>query len=829
MEKKKTLLHITKERGMYMKKLKRKMGAFVQRVVDWGMGNGLMQEELTADGHDMVTPEMAAMARQAGAEGCVLLKNDGILPLKSGENIAVFGRCQLDWFYVGYGSGGDVHPPYRVNLMEGLHNAGVAVDQKLADVYRNWCFSEENKADHGWWGHWPMSHPEMPLDPAMVSAAAQRCETAVVVIGRAAGEDRENTLTKGSYYLTDEETTMLDTVTANFSHVVVVLDIGSIMDMRWIKEYGEKLSAAVIAWQGGMESGNAVADVLTGAVNPCGKLTDTIAMHYEDYPSSKSFGGKEFNNYAEDIFVGYRYFETFAKDKVLYPFGYGMSYTTFETKAMGLAQVNGTYTATVQVTNTGSTAGKEVAMLLCNAPQGKLGKASRVLVAYGKTGLLQPGETATLTLSFDEKNFASFDDTGKTGFMNAFVLEAGEYEFFLGDSYAGSVTIEETRVVEQCEPVCDLKDPFVRMIAREENGSFVAGEEMLQNGNVDLRKRILDRLPLEISFTGDLGHKLPDVAKGKISLDTFIAQLSDKELEALTRGEGCMGSSLGVAGNAGAFGGILPSLRDKGIPPVITADGPSGLRLRKYCALLPNGTALASTWDDKLVEELFAHIGKEMIKHGVDVVLSPGMNLHRNPLCGRNFEYFSEDPLLTGKMAAAIVRGVQSQGVSCCPKHFACNNQETKRNTNDSRVSQRALREIYLRGFEIVVKEAKPNTIMTSYNKINGVWSHYHYDLVTTVLRKEWGFDGVVITDWWMQKSKSPEFPNIKDNAYRVRAQVDVLMPGDMGHLNKKYKSDGTLLKTLGKPEGMTRAELQRTAKNVLQLILKTRKEDVRK
>ena len=294
-------------------------------------------------------------------------------------------------------------------------------------------------------------------------------------------------------------------------------------------------------------------------------------------------------------------------------------------------------------------------------------------------------------------------------------------------------------------------------------------------------------------------------------------------VEALTRGEGCMGSSLGVAGNAGAFGGILPSLRDKGIPPVITADGPSGLRLRKYCALLPNGTALASTWDDKLVEELFAHIGKEMIKHGVDVVLSPGMNLHRNPLCGRNFEYFSEDPLLTGKMAAAIVRGVQSQGVSCCPKHFACNNQETKRNTNDSRVSQRALREIYLRGFEIVVKEAKPNTIMTSYNKINGVWSHYNYDLVTTVLRKEWGFDGVVITDWWMQKSKSPEFPNIKDNAYRVRAQVDVLMPGDMGHLNKKYKSDGTLLKTLGKPEGMTRAELQRTAKNVLQLILKTK------
>ena len=812
-----------------MKKLKKKMGAFVQRVVDWGMGNGLMQEELTADGHDMVTPQMAAMARRAGAEGCVLLKNEGTLPLKAGESVAVFGRCQLDWFYVGYGSGGDVHPPYRVNLMEGLGNAGVAVDRELAGIYANWCVSEDNKADHGWWGHWPMSHPEIPLEPAMVAEAAKRCETALVVIGRAAGEDRENTLTKGSYYLTDEETAMLTAVTAHFNHTVVVLDIGSIMDLAWIKEYGEKLSAVVIAWQGGMESGNAVADVLTGAVNPCGKLADTVAMHYEDYPSSESFGGREFNNYTEDIFVGYRYFETFAKDKVLYPFGYGLSYTTFEAKAMGLAKANGTYTATVQVTNTGDTAGREVVMLRCNAPQGKLGKASGVLVAYGKTGLLQPGETEMLTLTFDERALASFDDTGKTGFINAFVLEAGKYEFFLGDSYAGSVTVDEPRVVEQCEGVCDVKDPFARLVAREENGRLVAGKEMLACGNGNLRQRILERLPEEIPVTGDKGYKLSDVAKGKISLDSFIAQLNDRELEALTRGEGCMGSSLGTAGNAGAFGGILPSLREKGILPVITADGPSGLRLKKYCALLPNGTALACTWDDKLVEELFTHIGREMIKQGVDVVLSPGMNIHRNPLCGRNFEYFSEDPLLTGKMAAAIVRGVQSQGVSCCPKHFACNNQETKRNTNDSRVSHRALREIYLRGFEIVVKEASPNTIMTSYNKINGVWSHYNYDLVTTVLRKEWGFDGVVITDWWMQKSKSPEFPGIRDNAYRVRAQVDVLMPGDMGHLNKKYKSDGTLLKTLGKPGGMTRAELQRTAKNVLKLILKTRKEDLTK
>ena len=812
-----------------MKKLKQKMGAVIQRVVDWGMGNGLMQEELTADGHDMVTPEMAALARRAGAEGCVLLKNDGTLPLKAGQKVAVFGRCQMDWFYVGYGSGGDVNPPYRVNLMEGLKNAELPFDEAVAKAYEGWCFSEDNKADHGWWGHWPMSHPEMPLAQSLVTEAAKRCDTAVVVIGRAAGEDRENTLTKGSYYLTDEETAMLEQVTAAFAHTVVVMDIGSIMDMAWAEHYGDRLSAILIAWQGGMESGNAVADVLTGSVNPCGKLADTIARNYEDYPSSASFGGKEFNHYTEDIFVGYRYFETFARDKVLYPFGYGLSYTTFESKPLALSCQNGTYSVSVRVANTGKTAGRETVMLWCAAPQGKLGKAAKTLAAYGKTKLLAPGEGETITLGFDERTIASFDDAGKSGFADAFVLEAGEYVFFLGDALAGAITIDQTRVIEQCEEVCGVKDPFARMTAREENGNLVTGEEMLPKGKADLRQRILDCLPEEIPFTGDQGYRLSDVAKGKISLNAFIAQLNDRELEALTRGEGCMGSALGVAGNAGAFGGVLPSLWEKGVVPIITADGPSGLRLKKYCALLPNGTALACTFDDELIRQLFVHIGKEMIKHGVDVVLSPGMNIHRNPLCGRNFEYFSEDPLLTGKMAASIVRGVQSQGVSCCPKHFACNNQETKRNINDSRVSQRALREIYLRSFEIVVKEASPNVIMTSYNKINGVWSHYNYDLVTTVLRNEWGFDGVVITDWWMQKSKSPEFPNIKDNAYRVRAQVDVLMPGDMGHLNKKYKSDGTLLKTLGKPEGMTRAEIQRTAKNVLSLILNTRKEELTK
>ena len=771
------------------------MGMLAQRVVDWGMGNGLMQEENMATGNDNVTSEMAYYARRCAAEGCVLLKNDGTLPLQKEKPVAVFGRCQLDWFYVGYGSGGDVHPPYRVNLMEGLASAGVVVDKELAKVYDEWCNSEDNKAYHGWWGHWPMSHPEMPIEKELVLEAAKCCDTAIVVIGRAAGEDRENTLTQGSYYLTEQEMDMLDKVTTAFTHTVVLMNIGNIIDMSWVENYGDKISSLLYVWQGGMESGNAIADVLTGAVNPCGKLADTIARNYEDYPSSSNFGGKEYNEYKEDIYVGYRHFETYAKEKVLYPFGYGLSYTSFQTNPVAFVSENGVYKITVEVENTGTFAGREVVMAWCKAPQGKLGKSAKTLVAYAKTKEIQSGEKDIVQLIFDDKCFASYDDMGKTLYKNAFVLEQGEYHFYVGEEHAGSISLAETKCIEQCESAC--------------------------NKSVDLRQRILERLPEEISFTGDQGYRFADVAQGKVSLEAFIAQLDDKELEALTRGEGAMGSGLGVAGNAGAFGGVIPSLREKGVPPIITADGPAGLRLKRFTALLPCGTGLACTFDDALVENLFVQVGKEMQKHDLDVVLSPGMNIHRNPLCGRNFEYFSEDPLLTGKIAAAVVRGVQSQGGSCCPKHFACNNQETKRNTNDSRLSERALREIYLRGFEICIKESKPNVLMTSYNKINGVWSHYNYDLVTTILRKEWEYDGVVITDWWMQKSASPEFPKMKDNAYRVRAQVDVLMPGNMGHVSKKYSSDGTLLKTIDKPDGITRGELQRTAKNVLKLMLK--------
>ena len=736
--------------------------------------SGRTQDEAQRRKDCAVDEREIVLARQAAAEACVLLKNDGhVLPLHKEEEVAVFGRCQYGWFYVGYGSGGDVNPPYLVNLMEGLDNCGAAYNRQLADTYRNWTQDPRYAADPGFWGHWPMSHPEMPVTEDLVRAAAETSVTALVVIGRAAGEDRENTLTKGSYYLTDEETALLDQVTASFDRVVVVLDIGNIMDMSWIGKYEDRLQAILICWQGGMESGNALCDVLYGGVDPCGRLADSIAVNYEDYSSSANFGNKEYNDYVEGIFVGYRYFDTFAKEKVLYPFGYGLSYTEFQIEVVSFDDQE--LTASVRVTNTGDLTGKDVILLWCSQPKGRLEKAKRILAGFAKTKELSPGESEELQIKTTKEQISSYDEE-----LSAFILEKGEYRFTITDGRsedtfaAGIWTVEAEQITEQCEKAL-TKD-------------------------VDLRARILERMPEESS-------------------DPLLQSLSDEELEALTRGHGMMNSALGVEGNAGSFGGVLESLREKGIRPIITSDGPAGLRLARYCALLVCGTGQACSFNEPLIEDLYAKVGEEMQFHGTDVFLGPGMNIHRNPLCGRNFEYFSEDPLLSGKMAAAVVRGIQSAGKAACPKHFACNNQEVSRNINDARVSERALREIYLHNFEICVREGKPKTIMTSYNKINGVWSHYNYDLATTVLRGQWGFDGVVITDWWMRRSKSPEFPELKDNAYRVRAQVDVLMPGSMSRLAKSYQSDGTLLKTLGRPDGIKRAELLRTAQNVLNLL----------
>lgn len=800
------------------------MANVLNKIIRWGINifnGGLSQEQAQWASEAYDIPEGAkADLRLLAAEGIVMLKNKDTLPL-SGKKVSVFGRCQYDYFYCGYGSGGDVNAPYKVSFADALHNQkDFEINKDIDSFYAEKCTL--NPPDEGYWGHWPFNFPEFVPDNELVKKAASESDVAVIVIGRAAGEDRENKLTKGSYFLTDDEIRLLDAVTSEFKQTVVVLDCGNIIDMKKIASYGDRISAILYAFQGGMESGKALCDVLSGKVNPCAKLTDTIAYNYEDYPSADSFGNKEFNNYTEDIFVGYRYFETFCPEKVLYPFGFGLSYTSFKTETESFECDGNTVNLTVRVTNTGNVSGKEIVQVYCEPPAGKTATAKRVLCDFVKTKLLDAGESCVIDFSFSLYNVCSYDDKGDTGFKNAYILLKGDYRFFVSDCVregleVGAYTCKENLCFTQLQPVCEVKNGFDRM-TRTADGKLT--KEKGPVNKVDLKQRVFENIPTELPTGKDKGYKLSDVKSGKATMDDFIAQLSLTELEALTRGDYTMNSKLGVSGNAGAFGGVLPSLRDKGVPPIITTDGPAGIRVSRKRSLLPTGACMAASWNTELIKKVYSFVAEEMKECGSSVLLAPGMNIHRNPLCGRNFEYFSEDPLVSGMCASAVVEGVQSLGASACPKHFACNNQEVNRSWNDSRISEKALREIYLKPFEIVVKKSKPKNIMTSYNKINSVFSYNNYDMVTTVLRGEWGYDGNVMTDWWTKHVKSPEFKGVRDNAYRVRAQVDVLMPGVNGRFGSTKHPDKTLFETLGKKDGITLGEVQRSAKNVLKLCL---------
>jgi len=761
--------------------------------------------------------EIRELCRKVTAEGCVLLKNDGTLPLGN-QQFALFGRCQINAFYVGYGSGGDVKPPYKVSILEGLRAGGANLDIQVVETYEHW--TKNHIPDEGYWGHWPMCYKEMPVKDEFIASAAKRNTTAVVVIGRAAGEDRENKIEKGSWFLTDTEDNLLALTRKYFKKVCVMINSGSIMDVTRIEKH--KPDALMFVWQGGQETGNAVADVLLGKVSPSGKLTDTIAA-IEDYPSYKYFGNKKYNNYAEDIYVGYRYFNTFARDKIIYPFGFGLSYTKFEITDCKVKQnAETTATVTFTVKNAGDFTGKQVVQVYLSVPQGKLGKPSRELAAYVKTKELAPNESQTLSVTVELKDFASFDDMGVTGYKNSFVLESGEYKIFIGENVSCvkeiyTLNLDGMVLIKACEEACAPRYSFKRMV----NAKGVHYENT-PVATVNLRERVLNRLPKTFERKNGTDYSFQDVIDGKITPDEFVAEFTPEELDAFTRGSlYMMDSPYGPKGNAGTFGANCQPLFDKGIPAISTNDGPSGARLQAHSTLLPNGVALASSFNDELVENLTYEFGKEVIARKSHVLLAPGINIHRNPLCGRNFEYFSEDPYLTGKMAVAYIKGVQSAGASATPKHFACNNQESKRGINDSRVSQRALREIYLKDFEICIKEANPDCLMTSYNKLNGVYNYFNYELVTTILRDDWGYKGCVMTDWWMKNGKSKHFKTLKTQAYRVRAQVDVFMPGAPNYGIHKGKSDGTLLKSLNGDDGITLAELQRSAKNVLKLCIK--------
>ena len=754
---------------------------------------------------------LEASAR-AVSQGVVLLKNDGALPLKKDGEAAVFGRIQLHYYKSGTGSGGMVNVSKVVGITDGLTEAGYKVNQKLLDIYTQWDSEHPFNYGEGWGGE-PWSQEEMPLTDDIVKSAAETSDTAIVIIGRTAGEEMDNKLEKGAFLLSDLEEDMLKKVAAVFPKTVVLLNTAGLIDMGFMDRYD--VSAVMYVWQGGMVGGTGTAMALTGEVSPSGKLPDTIAYSVHDYPSDKFFGSGEEDCYGEDIYVGYRYFETFAKDKVRYPFGFGMSYTTFDISAE-FSAADGVVTANVTVKNTGSVPGREVVQIYCEAPQGRLGKPARVLCGFDKTWTIKPGDSETLTIEIPVESLASYDDSGVTGHRYCWLLEGGTYRFYVGSDVrsAGecfSLKIPET-VVEQCRSALGPVTPFQRM--KNSSGSVVFEDVPL---TPDSEPHSHAELPAEIPQTGDRGIRLADVYNGKNTLEEFTAQLTDYDLSCIIRGEG-MGSPKVTAGTAAAFGGVSDELQALGIPCGCCDDGPSGMRLDcgTKAFSLPNGTLLASTFDRQLLMELYTLMGLEMHTNQVDCLLGPGMNIHRHPLNGRNFEYFSEDPFLTGSLAAAQLAGLHSTGVDGTIKHFCGNNRETHRHTLDSIISERALREIYLRGFEIAVKQGEAKTIMTTYGKVNGVWTAGNYDLVTNILRGEWGFDGFAMTDWWADINRRGKPADRSDFAAMAMAQNDVYMVTADG----AHNADNTLA-SLESGE-LTRGELQRNAMNILRVLLTT-------
>ncbi len=716
------------------------------------------------------------LSRLAAQEGMVLLKNEArLLPLRHGSKIALFGRGSVAYVKGGGGSG-DVFCAYVHNIYDGFlqkqAEGKVEINSAVADFYTNYI-EEEKAAGRPVMG---LNVRTEPLPPdGLIEDAAKESEVALITISRFSAEGADRAL-DGDYYLSEDEKQLVAKVTAVFDNTVLVLNVGAVTDSEYFKN-NDKIQSVLLAWQAGMEGGMAIADILCGDAVPSGKLVDTFAKSFEDYPSSEGLFDDELAvHYHDDIYVGYRYFETVpeARDKVNYPFGFGLSYTSFEISELYMEEADGVISAKLKVTNTGVYRGKQVVQLYFSAPQGVLGKSALQLAAFAKTKELMPMESEELCLKLKVDDMASYDDLGKIQ-KSAYILEKGDYSFYIGSSVRDTekayfvYTVEEDRVTKQLTERLAPNRLAKRMLA---DGSFEALPQREAVYSYGTNKGIDVACPIENPTFNDVGEKL--------SLEEFVAAFTTEELCEFLGGSPDVGVS-----NTLCFS----SMERLGVDPVPTADGPAGLRLDAHHGIpttaWPCATLLACSWNEALVEQIGAAGAAELKENGLKVWLTPAINIHRTPLCGRNFEYFSEDPLVAGKMAAAKARGIQSQGVACSVKHFAANNIELNRIKSDSVVSERALREIYLKGFEICVKEADPWTIMTSYNLINGIHTSESYDLITGILRGEWGFGGMVTTDWGVKNNPVNEVKAGNDMKMHVGYPEELMEAIEKGELTR--------------------------------------------
>lgn len=790
---------------------------------------------------------------EAALEGIVLLENDGCLPVKPGK-IALFG-AGADMTIKGGTGSGEVNERHAVSIMEGLEMAGFTVTTKrwiedykflfeqaeadYAKAFRDSLLKGNIKNVMGVLNMpflYPFGQPVIGED-----INNSDTDTCIYVVSRQAGEGADKKLDSGEFALAREEKASIAFCAANYEKMILVINVGSTFDMSFLDEI-EGINAVVYLCQQGCMGGKAFADLLCGTVSPSGKTVDTWVKKYEDIPFANEYsylnGDLAEEYYREGIYVGYRYFDTF-KVEPKYPFGYGLSYTEFDVETEELIVDKTEVCLKVKVTNTGDKySGKEVVQVYVSCPDGKLKKEYQKLAAFAKTKILVPGESEVLTIKFKMDEMACY--LSEEGAM---VLEPGDYIVRVGNcsrntSVAAVLRTTEEIIVSKHANICK------NSVVMEELQPEDKEKEVLENVAVfELKSADFE--------CGLFEYKTPEVHHSA-ELDAVLNVLSEKEMISLVVGAGALsnGKYFCAPGSAGTTTGKLV---EKGVPDVSLADGPAGLRLQRRSVVMRNGKlkpvdpfistmkympeilkknllgdpekhpvvyqfttsfpvglALAQTWNMEVLEKVGEAVGEEMKAYGVTYWLAPALNIHRNPLCGRNFEYFSEDPYVAGKATAALTRGVQkSRGCYVTIKHFCCNNQEDNRMHTNANVSERALREIYLRGFEIAVKESKPGAVMTSYNKVNGVYANNSYDLLTKVLRNEWGFDGLVMTDWFATGKK------VGNHALAIATGNDLIMPGNDAAEKEIYKA----LK-----EGLISEEdVRRCAANVLRGIMSSR------